>query len=233
MPVPVPVPVPVPDGAAAFLCSAGVPACDDGVTMRDGCKPATIKNQPDVRSTSSAARATRPLSKPSPQVRPRQGARWCAVQHNGATGHSTGRTIRHGSSGSEGGRRRTISVVSNDPATHHDHAARATLGRLRREPRRPRRPELRVGRNRSRDRNRNRSRSRNRNRDRNRGRGRHRSKHAGTTLYRDVRGTPLCLNDYPVARATLGRRVAIGVPGVPEGRGSSVMSTVECRIKTV
>ena len=40
------------------------------------------------------------------------------VPHNYATGHSTGRTIRGTSSGSDGDRRRASSVVSDNPATH-------------------------------------------------------------------------------------------------------------------
>jgi len=37
--------------------------------------------------------------------------------------------MRTGSSGSEGGHRRTSSVVTTFPASSNDHAARATLGR--------------------------------------------------------------------------------------------------------
>ena len=51
------------------------------------------------------------------------------IPHNCATGHSTGRAFRYGCSGSDGGRRRTSSVVTDLPVTPHDHAARATLGR--------------------------------------------------------------------------------------------------------
>jgi len=58
------------------------------------------------------------------------------ASHNCATGHSTGSAIRVGCSGSEGGRRRASSVVTDFPASSNDHAARATLGRQGR-PRRP------------------------------------------------------------------------------------------------
>jgi len=68
------------------------------------------------------------------------------IPHNCATGHSTGRAIRCISSGSDGGRRRTSSVVTTFPASSNDHAARATLGRRRR----PRRPGVRVSRDRDR-----------------------------------------------------------------------------------
>jgi len=55
-------------------------------------------------------------------------------------GNPRGEAIRCICSRSEGGRRRTSSVVADLPRIHRsDHAARATLGRRRR----PRRPELR------------------------------------------------------------------------------------------
>ena len=63
-----------------------------------------------------------------------------------AGGALSGSALLSISPGSVGGRRRASSVVTALPVTPYDHAARATLGRLRRQPRRPRRPGLRVGR---------------------------------------------------------------------------------------
>jgi len=67
---------------------------------------------------------------PGPAVNPPQwdvpGTQLClydhpatqCVSHNYATGHSSGRTLRVGSSGKEVGRRRTSSVVTDLPASH-------------------------------------------------------------------------------------------------------------------
>ena len=86
-------------------------------------------------------------------------------------GNPRGRTIRHGSPGSEEGRRRASSMVTDVPATH-----RTTTLLVRRwdagPPRRPRRPGLRAGSGRIRDRDRSRDRDRDRSRDSNRNRSR-------------------------------------------------------------
>jgi hypothetical protein len=118
------------------------------------------------------------------------------VSHNCATGHSTGRTIRHGSSGSEAGRRsreqRGLRLSGNLP---RDHAARATLGRLIR----PRRPGLRVCRDRDRDRTRGRSRNRDRVRDRIRVRVRVRARVRCPLSVSDGVATVLCSSGVPPA----------------------------------